>query len=158
MDRLIDLVSRADLALAQDGPLETTVDVVPAPIAPGHLDALVGGKAGLALVPVGVVEERAIAPVVVVEVHLASAEPDFASILDIDAGQELAYHKLLLLRVDGGQVAAIEIVAQTFSVVQRQSDVDESVAFVLAKLEPADLAGALFRNCYLEKWRGFFEG
>lgn len=57
--------------------------------------------------PVGVVEERSIAPVEVVEVHLSAAEPDFGAILDVHAGQELGEHELLLLGVNRGQVAAI---------------------------------------------------
>lgn len=133
-------MSAGELALAENSSLQATVYVVPASISPRHFDALLGGKVGLSMLPVGVVEERSVTPVEVVEVHLTAAKPDFRSVLDVDAGQELRHHELLLLRVDRRQMTTVEVVAERFGILEGESDVHESIAFVLSELQPASLA------------------
>lgn len=84
-----ELMTTGHLALAQYCSLQATVYIIPAPVSPRHLDTLFGGKVGLAMFPVGVVEERSVGPVEIVKIHLAAAEPNLGAIFDIDAGEEL---------------------------------------------------------------------
>lgn len=83
------MVATSYLPFAEYGSLKSAADVIPAPITPGHLDTLFGGKVGLAMLPIGVIELRSVGPVKVVEVHLATAKPNLGSIFNVHAREKL---------------------------------------------------------------------
>lgn len=143
------MVAAGYLSFAEYGSLESTIYVIPAAIAPGHLYTLFSREVWLAMFPIRVIELRSIAPVEVMEVHLSAAEPYFRSIFDIHTGQELRNHKLLFLRVDRGQVTTIKTVAKRFGVVKSQPDMNKPIALILSELQPASFARVIFRHCYI---------